>query len=419
MSDDALRALERAVAAGGSPADRLALARALERCGRGDEVLEVLWPAAADPAVRAELARRPAWTHQPWNHSSSRYLDVAPLDGPPRVAWWAPLPGGDSHEPCSQQSNDLFASPLGIVVHRRGTVELLDPSTGESRWEYEVDLDSHFQVSLSNECLILDTQTQVLGLALLDGTVLFRQAPIREAFNVIADDRWIALGREGTLCYALTKEGRGELLWHAEYPRPELGERRLALGDLERPALSGDLCIVGGHLYGRTFLDVRTGARVGWRPWSYTLVADCHGVLDKGAEAHGEPSEAGHLQASDARGETRWTRPDRPRDHYALSPEVILCVDGLRLLARSDGSEIAVLRPEPPPFMIGDIALVRGGLYMSWQVDGETGKTLSFDTSGRRIWSIDGFASRILPLDRRLYVESGGRIVCLVGDGRR
>ena len=43
MADAELRALEREVAAGGDPAARVALAKQLERLGRRDDALQVLW----------------------------------------------------------------------------------------------------------------------------------------------------------------------------------------------------------------------------------------------------------------------------------------------------------------------------------------------------------------------------------------
>jgi hypothetical protein len=79
VSDDELKALERALAASEGVADRLALARALERAGRADDALDVLLPARGDAGVRSEIGRWPAWGMAQWWRNGSSFIDAARL----------------------------------------------------------------------------------------------------------------------------------------------------------------------------------------------------------------------------------------------------------------------------------------------------------------------------------------------------
>ncbi len=123
MSDEALRALERAAASDTSQV--LALATALERAGRPDDAWVALCRGVDRPEVRAQLAGRPAWTHP--GGRGARALDVPPVRQAPRTRWTAPVEDGQR----------LLASPMGIVVLEgvsdRPTA-VLDPRTGERRW---------------------------------------------------------------------------------------------------------------------------------------------------------------------------------------------------------------------------------------------------------------------------------------------
>ncbi len=137
MIDDDLRELERRARASSDPADCLAAAEALRRAGRADDVLDVLRPAAAEPAVRAELAKMPAWTHQDGDAGATRWLDVPPIRSMPRLRW--------THRARSMSaiSGGLLAGPLGVAVPgHSGTIldpgtllatVVLDPDTGEER----------------------------------------------------------------------------------------------------------------------------------------------------------------------------------------------------------------------------------------------------------------------------------------------
>jgi hypothetical protein len=127
VSDEQLRVLERAAAA--DPAQALAHARALERAGRADEGWLALCRALEEPAVRAELATRPAWSHRD-GPGHTRALDVPPVRRAPRVRWEAPV---------RSSAPRLLASALGVVTMgptasgEHGGHELLDPRTGLER----------------------------------------------------------------------------------------------------------------------------------------------------------------------------------------------------------------------------------------------------------------------------------------------
>ncbi len=122
LTDESLRALERAAAA--DPSRTRALAKALERAGRADEAWVALCRAVDQPDVRAELATRPAWTPA-GGPGRTHALDLPPVKREPRARWTARAPG-----------DRLLASPLGVVVTTgRGTpVAVLDPTSGRLRW---------------------------------------------------------------------------------------------------------------------------------------------------------------------------------------------------------------------------------------------------------------------------------------------
>ncbi len=125
MADDDLRRLERE-ATRGDPGSSLALAQALRRAGRADDAVSALRPAWRDPAVRAELAEVPIWTH-PRGPDGTGYLDVRPLRATPRLRWHLADPGA---APYARQ-DPLIGGPLGLVTCReRLKITVLDPETG-------------------------------------------------------------------------------------------------------------------------------------------------------------------------------------------------------------------------------------------------------------------------------------------------
>jgi hypothetical protein len=118
------RVLARELAAGAGTEVRLRYARLLERQERADEALEALLGGAADPEVRREIGRFPAWNELA---QATRFVDAAPIQKAPRVAWKTRAPGGVRR---------LLASPLAILGEEetvRGNVytNVLDPDRGE------------------------------------------------------------------------------------------------------------------------------------------------------------------------------------------------------------------------------------------------------------------------------------------------
>lgn len=137
MRDEELRDLERR-AASGAPSDVLAHVRALDRLGLADDAYQALVPHVADGTLRAELARRPAWTQPDADAGATRYLDVEPIRRQPRVLWTRtlPKPVPRPRRPVPSTRGSLVASPLGVVVPLAASPEgaVLDPATGETRF---------------------------------------------------------------------------------------------------------------------------------------------------------------------------------------------------------------------------------------------------------------------------------------------
>jgi hypothetical protein len=152
-----LRDLERAVAAGGGAPERLKLARALERLGRGDEARDVLIPARADVDVRRELGRFP------WScHATQGVFDVEPIRTKPVVKWSKPI---------RFSPNDVLAHPLATVAvhyHVHGSHSCaLDAETGELLWDA-----GHGALAIVKDVVFLRTRHGVAGCDLWTGEAL-------------------------------------------------------------------------------------------------------------------------------------------------------------------------------------------------------------------------------------------------------
>lgn len=187
MSDRELREHERAVAEGGGAAARIAWARALERAGRHADALSALLAGRDEPAIRAELARVPAWTERApgdeedgmlcarWRREHrrrhSRWLDAPGLIEPPEVLWKVGL--GDAVDQSGEGGEEglatwgrgsplLLASPLGLVhADADGSLplECRDPESGALRWISPAqDL---FDLRIAGELLISTYEQQV------------------------------------------------------------------------------------------------------------------------------------------------------------------------------------------------------------------------------------------------------------------
>jgi hypothetical protein len=134
VSDEDLRALERAVAQTGSPGARLRWARELERLGQRDDVLAALAPGWRDAEVRRELARFPVWGRDQASRFGTRFIDARVIEGKPRLRWRTTQSGRARYPMVSH----LLASPLGVVgafsgARQEQKVVVLEPDSGTER----------------------------------------------------------------------------------------------------------------------------------------------------------------------------------------------------------------------------------------------------------------------------------------------
>jgi hypothetical protein len=152
-----LRDLERAVAAGGGAAERLKLARALERLGRSDEAREALIPARADAEVRRELGRFP-WSCP----ATQRVFDVEPIRTKPVARWSKPI---------RFSPNVVLAHPMATVAVRHDTHGphscALDAETGELLWDA-----GHAALAIVKDVVFVRTRHGAAGLDLWTGETL-------------------------------------------------------------------------------------------------------------------------------------------------------------------------------------------------------------------------------------------------------
>lgn len=158
MSDAHLRELERELA--GSPGQaelRSALAAELERAGRRDEALWVLWPGREAASVRAALARFPAW-----DPPQTGWLDTPPLRSQPSVRWRRQVA-----EPLGL-ADELVASPMGIGCRVDGHLLVLEPDTGEVRWSASANA---IRLRLTGEQLTASEGEQLVARELWSGRV--------------------------------------------------------------------------------------------------------------------------------------------------------------------------------------------------------------------------------------------------------
>lgn len=124
MSDELLRRLTREAA---TPADRLQLARELERAGRRWEALDALLPAREDAEVRREIGRL-SWWSTSRTQDPRVYIESPAVQRAPRVRWTAPV--GD------RSIGEVLASPLGVVASAWDT-GVLDPEDGHVRFRVD------------------------------------------------------------------------------------------------------------------------------------------------------------------------------------------------------------------------------------------------------------------------------------------
>lgn len=289
MSDQDLRALERAVEGGGGAALRLQLAAALERSGRRWEALEALLPARDDLPARREIGRALSW--------------CGPLD---RGCWLAAPPPGRAPEVTWVQEGPtepgevLATSPLGIAIGRReaGRVDVLDPDGGRARWSWFWSqarpgpfLAGHWPVQ-AGHALVGAEADRLVARDLWTGETLW-EAPLA------APAPALVAARDGHLVEWHPREVHVRALPPAGAPGPPRWSR--PLGGASHPASPyGSVRLGGGRLCVRDF----SGARDGW------LVFDLAGgellAALPGQVVH---ADAGGLLLRDEEGISGWDAP--------------------------------------------------------------------------------------------------------------
>lgn len=381
MSDEQLRALERAAAT--DTGQVLALAMALERAGRPDEAWVALCRGVDRPEVRAELVGRPAWTH-PLGPGGARFLDVPPVRQPPRVRWTTTVRDG----------RRLLASPLGVVVLEgvsdRPTA-VLDPRTGQLRW--------------APDPLTRD--------AWLDGGLLLAHRRLEEllAWRLWADDGDArpevgrhALragpgrldlndgGRRADAHPLLAPEATGR---HLEVMQPQVvgrsglavsrvhGARAIVARERACPLLLGQWFDPADQVETTWVreLDAPPSAAALWTRPGHLLAADDQGVLVRTDEPHGF---AVRLLALD--GGERWAAPAQhvaalgPR-HVVLGPHLVTRRSrpfgdaAARVYDRATGHRRVDVPLQASPFqgcLVRDLLVLPGpdGTLAAWTLDG-------------------------------------------------
>jgi hypothetical protein len=396
VSDDELRALERAVSAGGGAAERVALARALARLGREDDAFDVLFPAIDDEAVRGELARFPAWTHDEADAGTTNHVDVAPLRGEPRLRWTV--------EGASELGWSL-ASPLGIVCLFGSVARVLDPRTGGVR--YERPLAGRVRPPVvAGGVLLSFTGTTIVAIDLWSGETL-HEHPIDAHDDVcFADDLLLAVGGDGNLLSA----------WRLRSPRqpPErLWQFRGRPLQYRRPVVAADRVVLGEARAAFAILERETGA-VLRRESGHSPRIDARGLIMERDDGVFAPGPAG---------EPLWTArgygPVR-----ALTPAHVVVGSSDRrnvrigLLDRATGASAGVLFRTTFDERVYPRAVVscRDTVYVA-----DVGLTIqALPTGAGKGWRFDSRAiagapvARLCPLTRRLYgATRDGTVFCL------
>lgn len=330
MADEALRALERELAREGSPAARLRYARALEEAGRRVEAFEALLPATQDAAVRAELRRFPAWTHEHGGPEASGTIDVPLLPGQPRLVWEHEFEAGDGTR------LTLRASPFGVVagVARLDQapdelpwpvceVRVLDPLTGRLRWS-AAGLEYRLLPLLAGEQLLL-------GL----GGLLGDACEVRQ-YDLLGGELRGAAYVAGTPLVAeagrlVCRTRAGVRTSTRALDQPALGpgwDRPLAMRTAQREAIdrhaarAGDMVLVqGAGVEGEAAL-VAFDAATGAPRWEHPLRrGDYPAFL---ADARGVVTVQRRAEYLDLDGSLRWVAPEPggaialTRDHVVL-----------------------------------------------------------------------------------------------------
>jgi hypothetical protein len=389
VSDDDLRALERAVHARGLVDDRLRLAAALERAGREDEALRVLSPVKDEPQARARIAaQRASWAFRGF------YVFDVPLLARAPVARW-------TTGPLMDEPTHVLAGPLGAAL-----VGVEAPRSGEGPERHRTHL--------------LDIDTGSLHATLpgngrmYAGDVILIEAPDGgvEARDLrTADVRWACPGtgrclgtRDGLLQWS---ERRADTVWLREGAdlRPPLDERRRVAGG------TGDAPIVRVEAAGDLLL-----LTLGWGPrqrWSLLqrdrdeplaggpgmgVAVDGEGVLVRGRRDIALHDVDGRQRWAFV-GDAGWLSPGG-RVAWVRSGVTLTIID--RATGTSRRPALAGAAPE--------LVVVRDGAYVLQE------RLRALGDDGAERWSIELDASLTIAAalpDRLLGSTGDGAVVCL------
>lgn len=451
MTDEALRALERAARAGDQGA-LLAWAQALVRVGRDPAPATRLAAGAAWPATL------PCWSGLGGDGQQNRACDVLPLREAPQVAWRRDLPPR-TRPPARAARLARGRCLLGgwaglVVVHREPPrVECVDPLTGATRWSAPVAAREPRVVA---EALVLREHAryrrpwtrrrepivregQVVARDLQTGELLFTWP---EAYEVGAAPGWLV----GLECQ--DERSPGGTVWAQvarEWPDPRrapVEERRWTAGPVIWHRRGQRLSPLGIALLveegrGATCLHLETGGLL-WRQEGEGLLADGTGLLTRRRvlERPGRPYVETAAARRDAGARGCWTLVDLGdgEELLDLSPELLPLalgrgfvvarpwgeqrdVETLVHLDRETGSTLARLERPARPSLV--VAIARDVLYTARAQDGVEAHTARGELLWRLPWSALGpgprrFPAGLLPLDRRLVVAfDAGDLVAL------
>lgn len=410
MVDDAeLRRLERELAATGAPEARVRLARELERVGRRDDAFFVLKPGIADAAVRAEIARWPAWTHASGDAGRRACIDVAPVRSTPRVAVFR----RDSIE---IGALTLLASPLALVLTETretndgdvSTLRVLDPEAGAPRFDREARW-LVFHTSIHGEHLTITEGVHDLRSGELVMSWPYGGSAIAGASN---DGDILLLRHSGELRCVRLRGKEFEIVWRASLPgTPPRTVHVVAWSDAH-------VLLCGRRAL--TSLDRRTGAIL----WEKPVDADWNEAC---ADARLVLAQLGHhatspLEAFDSKGASLWRTRVAARarvlgDGYVVAEVLSSSERGLITLDARTGESIHILRARASWEEGLAVAAAREVVYFT-----RGPRSVSAETyRGEWLWDLDlpdsaGTApiAALAPAPRQLYVAlADGTIISL------